>query len=361
MNKVMVTGLALGLESKACQACNFDFEWLWKYPSVLIWADKILITEGIWSVISNGKIPNTLKEAGRAIKLIFEVAKSEGIVEVKSSSEIMTSTLRDNIFNTVDEDRKLLSKYFPEQISLGDEDKVPGQIFINGAEYCSPYIWAVNADLILARVWDAHCLFDTQVLNYIRYKFGLIGLPEKGEPGSIEAFKTVFESYIPNIQILPEYVVTDKDLCSKCTKEEDCKDIYLSQLEKNLKEIFSFRDYDEIHQIKAVLNDIVKKREELGGILDPEEIFNDFRNQQDKLRKRMKLIFPKVKRWTNITTLLSIPIVVAGVATSLPLITLSGAVLMGMSKASEHLVKLLSSKYSWIGFTSKEIELYQKK
>ena len=50
MNKVMITGLALGLETKACQACNFDFEWLLRYPSVLVWADKIVVTKGIWDV-----------------------------------------------------------------------------------------------------------------------------------------------------------------------------------------------------------------------------------------------------------------------------------------------------------------------
>ena len=359
MNKVMITGLALGLETKACQACNFDFEWLLRYPSVLVWADKIVVTKEIWDVITEKNIPDADIEFSNSLKLIFEIAGSEKIIEVLDSTGILTSDLTENIFHEVEKDRELLAKNFPKLVTLGDDEKVPGQIFINGTEYCVPNIWTIYAALILARAWDTHCLFSEQTLNFCRFKFGLTNFPEKGEQGSFEAFETIFDAYIPNIELFPEYTFMDKELCAKCAKEESCKDTYLSKIETNVKNILSIRSYDEIIQLKSFVDRIVNKRKEGDGILNPDEIVNEFRQEENKIRKRLKVVFPKVKRWTNITTLASIPVVVAGIGTGYPLITLSGAALTGLSQASKELLNLLSSKYSWIGFSKKNIELHR--
>jgi hypothetical protein len=34
MIRVLVTGLAVGTDVGLCGACNYDFEWLFRYPSV---------------------------------------------------------------------------------------------------------------------------------------------------------------------------------------------------------------------------------------------------------------------------------------------------------------------------------------
>ena len=54
---MLVTGLALGTEAGVCQACNFDYNWLINYPSILIWADKIMITKNIWDSVIDEKWP----------------------------------------------------------------------------------------------------------------------------------------------------------------------------------------------------------------------------------------------------------------------------------------------------------------
>jgi hypothetical protein len=37
-------------------------QWLFKYPSILVWADKIVIPESIWSTISSEAGRSNLKE-----------------------------------------------------------------------------------------------------------------------------------------------------------------------------------------------------------------------------------------------------------------------------------------------------------
>lgn len=361
MNKVLVTGLALGKEFETCEACNFDFEWLIRHPSVLLWADKILVPDTIWDSVSYEKYPFESKELAKSLRLIFDIARSRGIVEVVKPSEIISSALADDILTEIDKDRDLLAKLFPDHVTLSDEDNVPGGIFIDGLEYCTPHLWTIYASFVLARAWNAHCLFNVGVLNYCRYKFGLANFPQEGQLGRVEAFQAVFEAYLPNSPILPEYVYINKDMCSKCVSEKSCKDAYLSNVESNLEDILSWRDYDEIQQLKSVVADIVRRRNELGGIVNASDILHDLRNKQDKIRRRMKLIFPKVKRWANVTTMLSIPIAVAGLSTGHPLIAVSGAGLAGLSHLTKELIDLLLSKYSWISFVSKDAELHREK
>lgn len=362
MNRVLVTGLAIGKESDVCQVCNYDVDWLVRYPSVLIWADKIIVPTAIWDAISAGYCPDAEEypELSKCILLIFEIAKSEGIIEVINPRGIISPVVKDKIVNQVEKDRDQLAKLFPEQITLGDEEKVPGQIFVNGAEYCWPHIWTIYASLILARALDAHCLFDEHDLIYCKYKFGLSSFPSETEIGRIEGFQTVFNGYVPNESVFPEYITTKKELCHRCAREESCKDNYLLALETNVKELLKWRDYDEIQQLKDITNQIVDKRVREGGVIEPADIRSDLQDQQSKLRRRLKLVFPKVRRWSNITTVLSIPVALAGAAASSPLIAIVGGSLVGLSQATKQVIELLSSKYSWVGFVNKETNLFKE-
>lgn len=358
MNRVLVTGLALGKETGACDVCNWDFEWLIRYPSVLLWADTILVSGAIWDTISKGEWPHKYAGLARCLQLIFDIARTAGIIEVFDPGQIISPGVRDDIFEQVARDRLVLPTVFPDHSTLGDDQNVPGQVLIDGYEYCRPRVWSIYAGLALARALDGHCLFDDSAFNYCRYKFGLSGLPAAAEPGSIESFHRVFQAYLPNDSILPDYALASGELCAGCAKEQRCRDTYLSQVEGKLKELLAWRDYDEIAQMKAVLGKVVRRRKKAGGIVDPAEIIHDLRGEETKLRRRVRSVFPRVRRWANITTVVSIPLALAGVATSSPVLTLSAAGAAGASQVVKELVELLSSRYSWIGFVSKETELH---
>lgn len=360
MNKVLVTGLSLGKGFDTCQACSFDMEWLLRYPSVLLWADRILVPESIWEIVSKGIYPYEKEqpELSKCVKLIFDITMSEDIIEIIKPETIINQSLSEDISEQIEKDRIQLSSLFSDIISIGDDEKVPGQIFINGSEYCFPHMWTIYASLILSRAFDAHCLFNENALNICKYKFGLSSFPSKAEIGRIESFHSIFQAYLPNDSLFPEYLITNKELCAKCAHESTCKDTYLATLETNLKTLLSWRNYDEILQLKSVVSDIVDKRSKAGGIIDHNIIRQDFQDTQNKLRRRMNLTFPKVKRWSNITTVLSIPVALAGVATSVPLITVAGLSLSGLAQASKQVVEFLSNKYSWIGFINRDTKLH---
>ena len=174
-----------------------------------------------------------------------------------------------------------------------------------------------------------------------------------------EVFSNIFESYLPNIPVISKYALycrSDSKGCSTCSHEKDCKIKSLKEIEKNLEDVFEWRTYDEVYQLKEVVNRIIERREEEGDIIDVAEILGDFKDEQNRINKRIRNLFPKVKRWTNLSAILSIPVIVLGVATGSVPIAAVGAGIAGLAKVSEEAVKCLSNKYSWVAFINSQIK-----
>ncbi|MFA5424627.1 MAG: hypothetical protein WC374_12305 [Phycisphaerae bacterium] len=355
MNKVLVTGYAIGLDVGPCQVCNYDLDWLIDYPSVLLWADKILVPKTIWDVIQQEKHPRE-NSVAKSCKLIFDVAKEAGIVEIVEPSTIVTESLCDSIDMQIAEDVDNFRRLFPDKVHTKSLAKPgadgPVETVIDGMGYCDVYLWSIYASLILARTWGVNCLFNNNTIHYLRYKFAMTAKPDGINLDRAQSFTTVFQNYLPNDPIIPYYALHSEGKCTQCKREKECNDSYLLDVEKRVRELLRWRDYDEILQAKDVLESIVASRDSHDGISDPKEIAKAFHEKQSKILKCTRLVFPKAKRWANIATIISIPIAVAGIASSSPLVTLSGAATAGIAQIGKEYLQYLESKYRWVGFLS---------
>ena len=352
MNRMLVTGLALGTEAGVCQACNFDYTWLINYPSILVWADKIMITKNIWDSVIDEKWPEP-RGLAKCFKMIFEIAKSEGIIEIIDPSLVFTDKTREKIYVQIEEDLKLFKKHFPQKIStqkLGEKENSPTEIIIDGIGYCEPSIWSIYGGLILAKALKANCLFDNWVMHYCRYKFGIKNFPIEGDIGKIESFKKVFDSSIPNTSLIPFYAIEKSGKCALCKYEIKCEDTYLGSLESELRKILEWRNYDEINQLKNLVEKIIKEQYKTKDLIDPNDVITNFNDKKKKIRKNIYNVFPKVKRWANIATMISIPISAVGIATGNAIITVAGVSIAGFSGLTKEQIKLLENKYRWITF-----------
>lgn len=350
MNRVLVTGLALGTDIGTCSVCNFDVSWIIRYPSILLWADEILISELMWkSIIEEAPYVNPT-ELRKSLRIIFELLESEGVVKVINVAELFNETVRIEIGSTLDNDYKMLLKHFPYSISLGDE-KVPGEIIIDGSEYCKSYLSSLYAALLIGRKYNANCLFNDRDYNFMKYKFGLQLTSKIGSQEIPNALNTIFKSTLPNISLLHDYSFRKDSQCTDCQENPNCLKEYLIKTENNTKDLLKWRSYDEISQLKEMITSIIRKRTAADGVISSEEIISEFQDKEQSIRKKIRSVFPKVKRWSNITTLLSLPIAIAGISIGDPVVATSGASVAGLSIASREIIDYLKSKYSWIGFT----------
>ena len=355
MNKIklLVTGTAMaGPERSVCSTCNYDMDWLFKYPSNLIWSDKIIITKFMNDTIESAHFPDDGGPVAIAMNKIFEIAKQYDIIEIKNPEKIISKTFSESIAEEVMFDRDVLSKLFPSNITLGEDSSVPGQIFIEGEEYCLAHIWSIYASLILSKQWEAKPLFSQRTINYCKYKFGSSIVKENNYNLRPNVFDTILSLSLPEKEIFPYYV--GGTLCKKCANVEKCDNTYLFTLESNLHDYLKLRDYDEMNQTKDILYKIINKLEKEKSLISHSDIINEFKIEEMKARKLVNKIFPKIKRWTNIGLMSSIAATAAGTATGLPFVSLFGASMTGLTAAAKEFITYKESKYKWIGFLNKE-------
>jgi len=355
-NRLLVTGHAMGgREHSGCNTCNYDCSWLFEHPSTLLWADKIIITPYMDNTIENEKFPFDDIPVAKSIKKVFDVARQFDLIEVKNPSKIITAKVGKKLSEEVDTDRSVLEKLFPKTVRIGDDKKVPGQIFIENEEYCHPHIWSIYASLVLAKKWGAQCLFSERVINYCRYKFGssFVTNPNIGYPTN--PFNTIFNSCLPEPALFPKYMFGNirSSQCSTCKLEKQCSNKYLDKLERNISKYLELRDYDEVDQIKQVISKIIKRLESEKEYVNDENIVEEFKNEERIISKRVHSTFPKIKRWTNMTLIVSLPVTLVSALTGLPMVSLAGASIAGVSEAVNKYAEYLGSKYRWIGFINK--------
>jgi len=349
MNKILITGLALsdfGGEDE-CNICNYDYSWIFNHPSVLLWNDKIVLTPHIKTTIDKCIYPDPKGPLTKAIKMLFDILDSSDLLEIRDASEIVSPQGEEQISNQIDKDRKLLAEEFPSIIKIGDENKVPGQLIIGPYEYCQVKIHAIYMALLLARTWQANCLFTPGDYEYLRFRLGIKNIPKTSSKGYIESFSMIFRSLLPDLPLIPHYAYGSR--CTSCVHEEKCSDSYLNDLEKNTFEMMKWRSYEEILQLKEVIQRLVD-RYNTPDEIDPAEVYRTFQEKEIKTNKLINKVFPKIKRWSNLITCVSIPYAVAGLATSDSLLTISAAAFAGGAKMTSEILKLIENRYKWVGF-----------
>lgn len=351
MNKVIVTGLGIGNDFGVCGCCDLDFSWLVRNPSTLIWADKIIITSNAWKA----QMGHSEDKFNKAVNLILQIADGNGLIEIVNPKDIFAENIGEKIYANVESDIINLERTFPELIKKSNE-KIPDEILINDVPYCGPYVASIYASIKLGEELQANCLLNDSDYEFLKFRYGL-SLYDQGKYQIPQIFDEVFTLYLPNELVLHNYAYCSDKLCDNCKKERSCRDSYLLDIEKNTNKIIGWRDYDEILAAKKEIEKIIDVRKMYGKELDPEEVKRDFCDRQKKINRKINKIFPKIRRWTNLTTVIATPLSIYGAAAGNPVTAIAGGAALGAARATEEIMKYYESKNNWIGFINNQSDL----
>ena len=336
MNKVLITGLGIAKEFGICEACNLNFSWLVNNPSILLWADQICVPKTSFEA----QLAEKDDKSEKVISLFLNIAEKQGLINKINLTDIYQEKVGDEIYKKMVEDSQTLLKTFPEVIKKGEEG-VPNEIFIGDESYCGAWMSSI----------EANCLFSEREHNFLKYLYGLDANKFSGNIIN-NVYSEIFSLYLPENLAIHNYAFADERQCEECKYYEDCKKNYLHNTEVTLEKVFKWRDYDELQQAKEEINRIISLKNDISSQKDVDDIVKEFKERQNKINRNINKRFPKIERWTKMTTVLATPITIASaISGNLPL-TVGSAVAGGVAQATEKLLEIYKNKNNWVGFVN---------
>ncbi|MDD6034715.1 MAG: hypothetical protein PUC30_00730 [Lachnospiraceae bacterium] len=346
MNKVLITGLGVAKDFGICNACNLNFSWLFNNPSTILWADKICIPKTAF----DAQIAQTDEKDEKVISMFLKMADAQGLIEKIDVLNMYQERVGDEIYDKMLQDSQSLLRTFPEVVKKGSKG-IPDEIIIGDEGYCGAWMSSVYADIRVAKDIDANCLFSKREHNFLKYLYGL-DLDRFGGSTINHAYNEVFSLFMPEGLAVHNYAFINEERCDLCIHQQGCKDSYLSDSEQSLEKIFKWREYDELQQAKNEIDQIISLKNEISSQKDINDIVKEFKERQDQVNKNINKRFPKIKRWTKMTTVLATPITVAAAITGNAPLVIGSAVATGLAQAAEGILDIYKSKNNWVGFVN---------
>lgn len=198
---------------------------------------------------------------------------------------------------------------------------------------------------------DANCLFSEGEQTFLKYIYGLKA-NEHSRAGLSNAYSEVFSLYLPENIGTHHYAFTNEEHCQECKHHGRCKSSYLHETEYALGKMLKWREYDELQQAKLEINKIIKIKGQILSTNDVDDVVKMFKERQEQINKNINKRFPKIERWTKMTTVLATPITVASAITGNVPLTIGSAAATGLSQITEEVLEIYKSKNSWVGFVN---------
>ena len=156
--------------------------------------------------------------------------------------------------------------------------------------------------------------------------------------------------YLPESIAIHNYAFENEERCQQCIKYQHCKDSYLADTEKAIEKMLKWREYDELYQAKEEIDKIIKAKNQVVSIGDVDDIVKKFKERQITINRNINKRFPKIERWTKMTTVMATPVTIASAITGNIPLTIGSAVTAGLAQAVDNLLEVYKSKNNWVGF-----------
>ena len=293
-----------------CEPCSLNFSWLIENPATLIWT---------------------------------EIIKSNNVLDIIEINQDLKKGIEPYYEKSVDEFKELTTKLPIVNASVNNENIVE-EIKIKDYYYCLPYVASLYTQIGIANEIGANCLFSEKDYTY---------LENINKVDKARIYNEIFNVYFPN-ELIHSYAYENEERCMECIKFNECKDNYLKEIEENTLQLLKWRDYDEIQIAKHEIDKIIKQKELLNESCNVEDIKKEFNEKQNKINKNIKKIFPKIRRWTNLATILSTPATIYSAVNDNLQATIVSASIGGVSKAIDEGLKYYENKNNWVSFINKK-------
>jgi len=342
---IILTGLALGGTSGICPCSNLDFSWAFNTPSNMLWMDKLIVTREINDLIDKDYTRNPEQ---KAVNIIFNKLKDAGIVEIVKNR--FDEKNGERLMQDVSSDFDLVKDQLEVRMTCRGKKK-QADYYIGDYHYCLPSLWTLYAAIQISYEQNASFYLTEREYCYLS-KLIPIKYGRTLSPGCNAAIEEVLQLYLPNLFVGHSYLFCDhKQYCNQCIHENQCKDSFLFDIEKQMDIVLSYRQYDEVRRTCEVMDKLCERSMMSGKILNGTELYDDLIDEAEKMKKDSVRALKNIKTWSKITTLISIGFDALSFIN--PFIVLASAAGHAISFGLSEKEKNMQKSLNWVSFINR--------
>ncbi len=337
---ILLTGLALGIESGLCPCSNLHTDWLFTNSQDLLWVDSIVITRIEKKIIDGYE--HSKRPYEKAVWLIFQYLSEANTIQIVDDS-IITKADVDCIEQQVVDDIGLIC---PEYLQ-GENHT----FLYKNNHYCQPALQALYAGICLSYKLGTTISLDSKEFDYFKNLL-VLKYNKQSLLGKNVYVGELLKSYLPEIKLGHDYILKSScKLCRKCVNEKVCKVNYLSQIEQQIKQIVLYREREEVRQLCETIDEIIEKDYTNATIKDIELYKKQIEETAFVQRQKMQRAFREYDKWKPLVTCASVGLTVAGLAGKTEL-SIAGVGLGIFEKLLSQYVESLQKKNSWVNLVT---------
>lgn len=302
---ILITGLGLGTDLlEGSKSQNIDFDTLVLKPQVLLWADKVIITS----------------EATRYVNYCAE--KKGKNLHHRLTEKVYACLDKNNMLDEkkfdIDEDKNNITK-IEQKISIDldtikkssilktETSELPGGVKLGNYDYCFPRIFSFYRSAYFADKWNATIIADEEFTNYFLAANNRYMSKVKTDVATHQALTTILSWKLPPFHLKCLGV---ENKCSSCKHKDVSISTNIDKLDKLLNEYLKYRNFDEIYQIREVVNGILYDYEY--GFLTVDEIVDKYKEAELSIKAKNAKIFKYADKISNFLFGASIAVPILG-------------------------------------------------
>ena len=311
--------------------------WLLERPSVLMWAEEILMSELDYRCLASGLFERTDSYFSETLGILFDELKTEGIVRLFDPKPYLTSVSRESVAECVEKD--LL--YFGAEAGASDEKgkREPAMVHSDYGSYCAVMLESLYTNMLLSRLLESSCLMDDAKAKYIIDRFGR---GASAEVGHGKSFDELYSVIVPELRLLDYRLLCPESRRNNCVHGEECTGSIRKNSRRFVDALLMLRGKEEIRGLSCLIEHL---ENETGG--NPEEVTRAALHDIAKAQKRVRTSFEAAKRWSTIVTEISGSVAVSSLVSGNPVASTVAGVVSAVGALGIFVSDGLQQSESW--------------
>jgi len=221
-----------------------SLEWFFNNASVLLWADRILVTSKDFETLHLQKYfdDDTDRECAR---IFFDRLRDEGIIEVFQPDKYLSEPVLASIEAQAlrDAARWGVDPGLPNESGQYEHNIIQ----ISGNGYCIPVVRGVYGSLTLARFLRCSCVFDTRERAFVNDRFTLLGNAAGLGLAGQRVFSELYSVLLPGLQPERDFMLfCHPERGRTCGQADSCRQNARDNLERMTEHILVSREKPEL-------------------------------------------------------------------------------------------------------------------